>query len=136
MIPFVVSDDGTVGDDHPMNILYSLVSGPFTEVFGWNLHIPKQIPEILKQEGFINVQERHTMVPIGRWHSDAKQREMGLFAQSICEDWVVTLLTRHETLKLSQEEANDLGQKILDAFNNPRIHARLDFIDCWAQKPL
>ncbi|KAI9167115.1 putative methyltransferase tdiE [Paramyrothecium foliicola] len=136
IIPFVVSDDGTVEDDHPMNTLYLLVIENYKEVYGWNLHLPRQIPKILREKGFVNVQEAHSLIPIGRWHPDAKQREIGLFALSVLEDFVVAILTRYDILKLSAEEANDLGQEILDALQNPRIHARLDFIDCWGQKPL
>lgn len=59
-----------------------------------------------------------------------------MFCQAICEDWVAAVLPRFEVMGLTEEEADDLGQKIFEAFNNPRIHARLDWVDCWAQKPL
>ncbi|KFA63969.1 hypothetical protein S40285_05723 [Stachybotrys chlorohalonatus IBT 40285] len=136
VIPFVFSDDGTAGDDHPMNAMYRLVEGPFSEVYGWQLRFPSKIPDVLRETGFINIQERHNKVPLGRWHSEAKMREMGMFCQSLIEDWVDALIAKPDALGLSHEEGHRLAEDITAALNNPRIHARLDWIDCWAQKPL
>lgn len=135
-IPFLSSEDGTVDDDHPMNKLYRLLDGPFTRVFGWNLRFPCQIMETLQEVGFVNLQERHSLIPLGRWHHETRMREMGVFSQDLCTDWIIALLSRNETMGLTVEEADELGQNILDAYNNPRIHGQLDWIDCWAQKPL
>lgn len=63
-------------------------------------------------------------------------REMGMFCQNICEDWVAAMLNRNNIMGISEAEADRLGHGIFEAFNNPRIHAQLDWIDCWAQKPL
>lgn len=136
IVPFINSEDGTAGDDHPFNAFYSLVEGPFTTTYGWNLRFPMQIVENLHEVGFANIQEQHTQVPLGRWHSEPRMREMGMFCQAICEDWIAAVLPRFEVMGLTEEEADDLGHKIFEAFNNPRIHARLDWVDCWAQKPL
>ncbi|KAF7558990.1 hypothetical protein G7046_g5181 [Stylonectria norvegica] len=135
-IPFVKSDDGTVDDTHPLNTFYRLVEGPFTNTYGWNLRFPLQIVDTLKEKGFINITEKRTSVPIGRWHQEARMREMGMFCQIIAEDWITSLLPRTDTMGLTEEEADKLGRSLFDAFNNPRIHASLDWIDVWAQKPL
>lgn len=136
IVPFINSEDGTAGDDHPFNEFYSLVEGPFTTTYGWNLRFPMQIVENLREVGFANIKEQHTQVPLGRWHSEPRMREMGMFCQAICEDWIAAVLPRFEVMGLTEEEADDLGHKIFEAFSNPRIHARLDWVDCWAQKPL
>lgn len=136
IVPEVFSDDGTAGDDHPIHTLYKLVDGPFSSLYGWNFHFPANLADTLRLIGFVNVSVRHNAIPIGRWHREAKLREMGLFAQSLLSDWLVTMLTRHETLGLNAEGAHKLGQDILDAFNNPQIHAQHDWLDVWAQKPL
>ena len=134
-IPFVSSDDDTA-DDHIFNEFYRLVEGPFTNTYGWNLRFPFHIVETVRELGFVGIQERRTKIPIGRWHRETRMREMGMFCQSICEDWVSALLTRHEIMGISEQEADRLGHGIYEAFNNPRIHAQLEWIDCWAQKPL
>ena len=134
-MPFVNSEDGTAEDDHPMNAFYRLVEGPFTNIYGWNLRFPFHIVDTLRDAGFVNIQEQHTQVPIGRWHSEPRMREMGMFCQSICEDWITAMLPRFDVMGLSEGDADELGHQLFDAFNNPRIHAQLDWIDCWAQKP-
>ena len=130
------SDDNTAGYDHPMNKFYRLVEGPFTELYGWNLRFPLQIVAALRDVGFINVNERHEFTPVGRWHREAKMREMGIFTQSILEEWVTAMLGRPDIMGLTEDEAYELGHSIFETLNNTRIHAQLDWIDCWAQKPL
>lgn len=136
IVPFVFSIDETAGDDHPMNKFYRLMEGPFTNRYGWNMHFPTQIVDTLGHVGFVNVNERHSYTPVGRWHHDSKMREIGIFTQSIIEDWVTTMLGRPDIMGLSEDEAQELGNDIFEAFANNRIHAQLDWIDCWAQKPL
>ncbi|CAM1511271.1 Fc.00g087840.m01.CDS01 [Cosmosporella sp. VM-42] len=136
IVPFVFSDDGTAEDDHPMNEFYRHVEGPFSETYGWNMRFPFHIVDTLHEAGFINVQEKHTASPVGRWHSETKMREMGMFCQTICEDWIAAMLQRNDLMGMTEEAADALGHEVFAAFNNPRIHAQLDWIDCWAQKPL
>ncbi|KAI5463166.1 S-adenosyl-L-methionine-dependent methyltransferase [Mariannaea sp. PMI_226] len=136
VIPFVYNDsDGEVTEDHPFSHFYRLIEGPFAQRYGWNVRFPLEIVDTLHQVGFVNVQEHHTRVPIGRWPSETREREMGMFNQHLCEDWITALLARNNVMGLETEEANEMGQRLFDAFNNPRIHVRLDWIDCWAQKP-
>lgn len=119
-----------------MNKFYRLIEGPFTALYGWNLRFPFQIAETLEAVGFVNVNERHSYTPVGRWHQEAKMREMGIFTQSILEEWVTAMLGRPDIMGLTEEEAYELGHSVFEALNNTRIHAQLDWVDCWAQKPL
>jgi hypothetical protein len=131
----VVSDDDTVIADHPMNTLYKLIEGPFSDVYGWQLNFPNEIPNALRRTGFVGVEERHNPLPLGRWHSDPKMREVGIFCQNLIEEWADAMLARPDVLGLTAEEGVELAQSIGDALNNPRIHARLDWLDVWGQKP-
>ncbi|PHH84062.1 hypothetical protein CDD83_2555 [Cordyceps sp. RAO-2017] len=135
IIPVAFSDDGTAGDGHPVHALYRLIEGPFSTLYGWKFGIAADLGDMLRELGFVNVTVRHNAIPIGRWHHESRMREMGIFAQSILSDWVITMLTRHETLGLDADEAQDLGQRIIDAFDNTRIHAQHNWVDVWAQKP-
>lgn len=122
-------------DTHPLNKLYSLIDGPFSRIYGWNLQISRHIPELLREAGFVNVHVHHTKVPIGRWHEDRKMREMGMFLQDITEDWACALLGRPDTMGLSEDDAVKLIHAISDTFNDLNIHAYMDWVDVWAQKP-
>ncbi|KAI6782116.1 uncharacterized protein J7T54_002353 [Emericellopsis cladophorae] len=103
--------------------------------FGWKLDTSRNIPQLLKDAGFVNIQLRQREVPFGRWPNDKRLREMGMFNQVIAQDMAVTLLNRHAMLSISEEEATALGQDLSDAANDPAIHAFLGGVSVWAQKP-
>lgn len=134
IVPPVTSEDGTA-DGHPLQRLYDLVAGPFARTYGWDVYFPNRIPDVLRELGFINVSEKHSHVPLGRWHHEPRMREMGMFNQNIVMDWVTAILVKHEDMELSEDQANMLIQEIVDAVNNPRIHAAIDCGIYWAQKP-
>lgn len=121
---------------HPLHKLYNLINGPFADIYGWDLQIVAQLPTVLRELGFVNISSRNNKIPIGRWHQDAKMREIGMFNQIIHSDWLPNMFLKHEAMGISAEEGNSIGQEILDAFNDPSIHAHHIWIDCWAQKPL
>ncbi|KAH0532187.1 hypothetical protein TsFJ059_000914 [Trichoderma semiorbis] len=129
-------EDGTPAIDHPVQRLYDLVNdGPFARKYGWQLYFPPTLPQVLRQMGFINVQEQHTHIPVGRWSRRPREREMGMFNQDNLIDWTAALLIRHDDLGITEEEARQLCQETLMAMDNTKIHARLDWGIVWAQKP-
>ncbi|TQV93153.1 hypothetical protein V2A60_003532 [Cordyceps javanica] len=132
----VYSRDGTIGKDHPVNQLYHLIDGPFTEVYKWNLHIALELPSLLREAGFVNVSTRRNKIPIGRWPSDHDAREMGLFQQTIVLDFALAVLAKYDILGLDQDEAAELGQQVLDSVHDHTLHAYMDWADVWAQKPV
>ncbi|UKZ73652.1 hypothetical protein TrVFT333_001302 [Trichoderma virens FT-333] len=102
----------------------------------WEDGTPAIDHPVLRQLGFVNVQEQHTPIPVGRWSRRSRDREMGMFNQDNLIDWTAALLIRHEDLGITEEEARQLCQETLMAMDNTRIHARLDWGIVWAQKPL
>ncbi|KAK2616423.1 hypothetical protein QQS21_000665 [Conoideocrella luteorostrata] len=136
IVPQVFAEDGTPLREHPLYKLYDLIEGSFSDVYGWNLSIPDRIPDVVREVGFVNVSVRRNKIPIGRWHQDAKMREMGMFNQIIHAHLLPTLFVKHEAMGITNDEAQDIGQEILDAFNDTDLHTCNEWIDCWAQKPL
>lgn len=133
----VTWEDGTPAIDHPVQRLYDLVNdGPFAQKYGWQLYFPPTLPQVLRQMGFVNIQEQHTPIPLGRWGRRSRDREMGMFNQDNLIDWTAALLIRHEDLGITEEEARQLCQETLMAMDNTKVHARLDWGIVWAQKPL
>ncbi|KAL6884241.1 S-adenosyl-L-methionine-dependent methyltransferase [Trichoderma longibrachiatum] len=133
----VTWEDGTPAIDHPVQRLYDLVNdGPFAQKYGWQLYFPPTLPQVLRQMGFVNIQEQHTPIPLGRWSRRSRDREMGMFNQDNLIDWTAALLIRHEDLGITEEEARQLCQETLMAMDNTKVHARLDWGIVWAQKPL
>ncbi|KAJ6783367.1 hypothetical protein PWT90_10223 [Aphanocladium album] len=135
IVPEVYSDDGSVGDNHPVNRVYELIDGPFTEFYKWSLHIVLKLPDLLREVGFVNVSTRRNKIPMGRWPNEHNEREMGLFQQAIVLDFALAVLAKRDILGLDQDEASELGQQVLDTVNDPSIHAYMDWADVWAQKP-
>jgi hypothetical protein len=80
--------------------------------------------------------QKKNKIPLGRWHSNHKMREAGMFHQAIIMDFAIAVLAKRGILGLEDDEANMLGQRILDACNSPHNHAYCDWADTWAQKPL
>lgn len=120
---------------HPLNKIYGLIDGPFSRIYGWNLQISRHMPELLETAGFININVKHNKVPIGRWHTDRREREMGMFSQDIIEDWAAALLGRPETMGLGEDDAVRLIHELSDTFHDADMHAYLIWVDVWAQKP-
>ncbi|KAJ3472320.1 hypothetical protein NLG97_g11091 [Lecanicillium saksenae] len=135
IVPEVYSDDGSVGDNHPVNRVYDLIDGPFTEFYKWNLHIALKLPDLLREVGFVNISTRRNKIPMGRWPSEHSEREMGLFQQAIVLDFALAVLAKRDILGLDQDEAAELGQQVLESVNDPGVHAYMDWADVWAQKP-
>lgn len=118
-----------------MNKIYGLVAGPFSEVYKWNLPVVHTLPALLREAGFVNITTQKTEIPIGAWPSEHSRREMGLFQQAIVLDFALAVLAKRNILGLDQDEAAELGQQVLDAVHDPKIHACTDWADVWAQKP-
>jgi hypothetical protein len=118
-----------------MNKLCRLLEGPFARIYGWDMQTSRRIPELLKEAGFISINVRHNRVPLGRWHRETRMREMGMFTQIICDGAVSALLGRPDTMGLSEEEAACLIEEFHISVNDPSIHAYMDWVDVWAQKP-
>ncbi|KAK9436996.1 UMTA methyltransferase family protein [Metarhizium brunneum] len=136
IVSCVFSEDGAVNRGHPLHKMYDLINGSFSQVYGWNLQIAAQIPDVLREIGFVGVAQRQNKIPLGRWHHDAKMREMGIFNQIIHSEWLPSMLLKHEAMGISADEAESVGQEILDAFNDPNVRSYNVWLDCWAQKPL
>ena len=135
MLPMVHDEQGAPLASHPMNRLYDLLDGPFTSIYGWNLRVAYRIRALLEQAGFVNIRERVVMVPIGRWHPEARMREMGLFALSVGEDFATAMLTRHETVNLTEQQADNMSHEIVTALNDVRLHCHFKSVNYCAQRP-
>ena len=105
-------------------------------VYGWQISIAINLPEILKEIGFVNVSQRRYPLPLGRWQRKPAMREVAMFHQSITIDFVSAVLARHEIMELSEEDATELGQQIFDSFYDASRQAVVDWGEVCAQKPL
>jgi hypothetical protein len=133
--PYVYSDDGTYMKDHPLNEIYEITSGAFSRLYQWNIHFTKQIADTLRQVGFVNVHERRTRIPLGRWHHEARMREMGLFSRTSTGEWAMAMLAANNAMGITEEAADRLAERLVDALDDVAVHGSMDWLDVWAQKP-
>lgn len=118
-----------------MNRLYELLQGQFTATYGWNLLIAYETRNLLEETGFTNIHEQIVDVPLGRWPSTPRMREMGLFNLSVAEDFATTMLARHESVGLTEEGADELARGIVADLHDLRLHAHLKYVNFYAQRP-
>jgi hypothetical protein len=136
IVPRVLSDDGTVTPEHGVTKFYSLLDPILREHYGYNIFIVEQIPDMLRNLGFVNVQQRVYRVPLGEWARDRRLRIIGGFLREILLEFFNTMVSRpmveSGTPRPDVEEA--LRQATIDA-HNKRIHAYMTIHFIFAQKP-
>ncbi|KAH6691661.1 S-adenosyl-L-methionine-dependent methyltransferase [Plectosphaerella plurivora] len=130
-------DDGTMRADHPMLRFSSLLRQHFAPLHQWNIDLAQELPTLLQQVGFINVNIHRYKIPIGAWARDQKRRELGLFmSKHVVWQFVEAVLVKWSDMGLaSRTEADILQADVRRAFDDPEIHAYLPWISVWAQKP-
>lgn len=94
----------------------------------------------IERSGFINVQQKDYMCPIGGWHPDPTLRDAGVIGKEVfksgAEGWVMWLLTNYglpEPWEVDQVRL--FLARALIALNNEESHVYHRARRVWAQKP-
>lgn len=94
----------------------------------------------IERAGFINVQEKDYMCPIGGWHPDPTLRDAGIIGKEVfksgAEGWVMWLLTNYGLPKpWEADQVRLFVARALLALNNEESHVYHKARRVWAQKP-
>lgn len=94
----------------------------------------------IEKAGFINVQEKEYLCPIGGWHPDPTLRDAGIIGREVfnsgAEGWVLWLLTNYGLPEpWTLEQVRMFVSKALEAVNNDESHIYHRAKRVWAQKP-
>lgn len=60
---------------------------------------------------------------------------MGMFSQSITEEFAKAMLAKHDAMGLTTTEADELVHDLLNEMDELSVHCMLDWVDVWAQRP-
>lgn len=72
-------------EPYPLNEWWEHVAKGLA-VFGRDLAAVLKTPQLLKDAGFVNIEERVVKLPIGPWAKDKKLRTAGLYLRASIED--------------------------------------------------
>lgn len=94
----------------------------------------------IEKAGFINVQEKEYMCPLGGWHPEPTLRDAGIIGREVfksgAEGWVLWLLTNYGLPEpWTPEQVRMFVSKALEAVNNDESHIYHRAKRVWAQKP-
>jgi hypothetical protein len=117
------SDDNTVPYEHVM-AEWSRIFITAGEWMGKTMKIANDAARLVKQAGFVDVEEKWYKLPVGRWPKDPKLRELGFWNYHYCsqgfEGWAMYLLTR--VMGWSVEEVQVLVARMNEALNDRKVH--------------
>lgn len=89
------ADDGTLPDDHIMAV-WSQTFLEAGEKFGKTFRIADRARNYIVEAGFEEVTEKKYKVPVGRWSSDPKLKDIGMWNWLHCDEglegWAMFLL--------------------------------------------
>ncbi|KAK3292231.1 S-adenosyl-L-methionine-dependent methyltransferase [Chaetomium fimeti] len=136
IMPRLASDDNTVSPEHPLIRFYSILGPALVENYGFDIYILNNLPSLLEELGFVNVQRKVFHMPVGEWARDSHLRLLGGYFREVVVDFVGAMASRPLVeAGVDKEEIADLVRDITEAASNRRIHGYLPIHFVWAQKP-
>ena len=130
------SDDNTKPDDYKYDEFVRLEREGFSK-FGFDLHGQQKNEGMVKDAGFVNIDNKMYKAPIGTWPKDRGLKQAGLYNTAIIIDFfpaVMAPFTRG--LGWSTEEVEVFLVDVRKSIQNTDIHAYYTFHNVIGQKPL
>jgi hypothetical protein len=105
--------------------------------FGINPLMMEKNQELLRDGGFVNVEEKVWKVPIGMWPKDQKMKTIGLYNRSMLIDALqaVSMAPLTRGLKWSPAEVEVFLIDVRKSLMNTGIHSYLTYHVVYGQKP-
>lgn len=129
-------DDGTIPEGYGYGRFVDLCMEGFRS-FGINPLVMEKNPELLRDSGFINVDEKVWKVPIGLWPKDPKMKTIGLYNRSMLIDALqaVSMAPLTRGLKWSPADVEVFLVDVRKSLMDSSIHSYLRFHVAYGQKP-
>lgn len=132
----VQCDDGTMPDDYDFATFLGKLKHGFSK-FGINLLGMERNQELVRDAGFINVQEKVWKVPVGTWPMDRRMKMIGRYNRSVISDglrgFCVAAFTRG--LMWTEAEVEVFLVEVRKSLMNSSIHSYCTFHAVFGQKP-
>ena len=92
------TDDGSELPDSQI-LKFSNLKSQMKEASGRDFEVSYKIKDMLKQAGFVDVQEQRVKLPLGPWADDPKWKDIGRFFERFyktgLQGWLLHICTRH-----------------------------------------
>lgn len=105
--------------------------------FGVDLTGMEKHPELLKEAGFVNVEERVFKVPIGIWPKDPQLKTIGNYNRCVIWEALqgVSMGPYTRGLKWAPEEVEAFLVTVRKSLSDPSIHSYMTYHVVFGQKP-
>ncbi|KAJ2904377.1 hypothetical protein MKZ38_008162 [Zalerion maritima] len=121
--PYLMSDDGTLPEDHPVSKFYGLLPMALKE-YGFKVDFADDLPRVLERAGFTDVHFTTYKIPLGPWPKSTTLKLVGYYFRTVLLDFVATVMTKpFAEAEISRKECEELLQDVQEAMDNPSIHA-------------
>lgn len=128
-------DDGTMPDDYPVSKFYALLTEAFKK-FGGDIHIVERLADMMRETGFVNVQEVILKVPIGTWAKNKTLRLIGMYWRMAVTDLLPAMGGKpFLSLGMSPEEIEVFLVGVRKALADTKVHSYVNFHFVYGQKP-
>ncbi|KAF2085456.1 methyltransferase [Saccharata proteae CBS 121410] len=130
-------DDGTLPPDgYALEQMLSYVAQGLKNL-GPDLYGVLKLPGMLKDAGFVNVEDRIFKVPLGPWAKNKQLKKAGLYLQAMGLDGLQAIAMGPMTRGLGwrPEEVEVFLKGVREHLKDPSIHAYYNFHAIYAQKP-
>jgi hypothetical protein len=105
--------------------------------FGVDLLGMEHNAQLLRDAGFINVQEKVWKIPIGPWAKDPKLKTLGIYNRAVVADATsgVAMAPFTRGLGWTAEEVLEFSKKVKGDLWNPKVHSYYTFHAVFGQRP-
>lgn len=122
-------------DDYPVAVYYALFSVAFAK-FGADVHVVERTASMMRDAGFINVQEHVIKLPIGAWAKDKTLRLVGMYWRMAINDILPAVGGKLlQSLGMTPQEIEVMLVGVRKALADTQYHTYMNFYFVCGQKP-
>ena len=138
---WLYSQDGSLPLDSALNKFHAITCSG-RHATGFNMRPGPELEQWIRDAGFVDVQVRKILLPLGSWPKNRRQKEIGVFnlvqmergVEGVCLA-VLPNLPPEVGGPWEYEEVQVFLADIRKDMRNPKIHGLYDFWVVWARKP-
>ena len=130
-------DDGTMKDDYIVGKFLNLVKEGLA-VFGVDLLAMRKNSQLLREAGFVNIEEKVFKIPLGTWPRNRTMKMIGLYLRSVIYDGLQGLSMGPFTraLKWTTQEVEMFLIDVRTGLMDSSTHSYIPFHVVYGQKPV
>ena len=130
-------DDGTMKDDYIVGKFLNLVKEGLA-VFGVDLLAMRKNSQLLREAGFVNIEEKVFKIPLGTWPRNKTMKLIGLYLRSVIYDGLqgISMGPFTRALKWTTQEVEMFLIDVRTGLMDSSTHSYIPFHVVYGQKPV